>query len=136
METTETIVRASLVQLLGAGGFGMIIGWYVYMVNRYRKNDVELGDLVTIIGAIGGAAVLALFDAGSDLFGAYGIGLALGFFLYYIILVGLVARSSNFNGDWFLDGRRKAPVAPWGIPAGSRETMAAMNVNTPGQDDN
>src|SRR3989442_1571939 len=29
--------QASLIQLLGAGGFGLLIGWYVYMINRYRR---------------------------------------------------------------------------------------------------
>lgn len=107
METaTQT---ASTVQLLGAGGFGAIIGWYVYYINRYRKGDVQLSDLVTLIGAVGGAAVLALFPAKTDLFGAYGIGLALGFFGYFIVLLILVAGSKNFEMDWFLDGRRKLP---------------------------
>src|SRR2546421_12960137 len=97
---------ASLFQLLGAGGFGMIVGWYVYYINRYRKADVQFTDLVTVIGIIGGGAVLALFPARSDLFGAYGIGLAVGFFGYLGMLIILVRISDNFTVDWFLDGRR------------------------------
>jgi hypothetical protein len=75
MTTTEA---ASTIQLLGAGGFGAIIGWYVYFINRYRRADVQLGDLVTLVGVLGGGAILAVFPARSDLFGAYGIGLFLG----------------------------------------------------------
>ncbi len=71
---------AKTIQLIGAGGFGAVVGWYVYYINRWRKDDVQLSDIVTLLGAIGGAAVLALFPAKSDLFGAYGIGLASGFF--------------------------------------------------------
>jgi hypothetical protein len=98
---------ATQLQLVGAGSFGAIIGWYVYYINRYRRGDVQFSDIVTLVGAIGGSAVLALFPAKGQLFGAYGIGLAIGFFGYFLILSGLVAKSRNFNSDWFLDGRRK-----------------------------
>lgn len=108
---------ASTIQLLGAGGFGALVGWYVYYINRYRKSDVQLTDLVTLIGVIGGGAVLALFPARSDLFGAYGIGLFGGFFGYFLVLVILVGVSPNFTSDWFLDGRRIRPVEPFYIPA-------------------
>ena len=110
---------ASNIQMLGAGGFGAIIGWYLYMINRYRTSEVQLSDIVTLVGAIGGSAILGLFKQGTDLFGAYGIGLATGFFSYYLILIVLVIVSKNFNADWFLDGRRKLPdgtvfVPEWG----------------------
>ena len=108
--------RVSTIQLLGAGGFGMLIGWYLYYINRYRKADVQLSDLVTLIGIVGGAAILKLFPQGTDLFGAYGIGLSIGFFGYFFILVILVNTSANFNADWFLDQRRKKPQDPWEIP--------------------
>lgn len=94
-------------QLWGAAGFGAIIGWYVYFINRYRQGEVQFSDLATVIGIIGGGAILALFPAGSVLFGAYGLGLFAGFFGYFLVLVWLVTRSDNFSGDWFLDGRRK-----------------------------
>lgn len=98
---------ASTIQLIGAGAFGAIIGWYVYYINRYRKGDVQLSDLVTVIGIIGGGSVLALFPSQTDLFGAYGIGLFAGFFGYLLVLVALVNSSPNFDSDFFLDGRRK-----------------------------
>lgn len=107
---------ASTIQLIGAGAFGTLIGWYVYYINRYRKADVQLNDLVTLIGVLGGGAILALFPAGTDLFGAYGIGLFVGFFGYFIALIILVRISSNFDADWFLDGRRKRPKEPYYIP--------------------
>jgi hypothetical protein len=107
---------ASTIQLLGAGGFGALIGWYVYYINRYRKADVQLNDLVTLVGVLGGGAVLALFPAGTDLFGAYGIGLFIGFFGYFVVLNILVRISANFDTDWFLDGRRKRPKEPYYIP--------------------
>ena len=101
----ETSELASTVQKIGAGGFGAVVGWYVYYINRWRKDDVQMSDIVTLIGAIGGAAVLALFPAKSDLFGAYGIGLAAGFFLYFLILAGTVYKAPGFTSAWFIDGR-------------------------------
>lgn len=113
---------ASVIQLLGAGGFGLLIGWYVYYINRHRKSDVQLSDLVTLLGVLGGSAVLALFPARTDLFGAYGIGLAVGFFLYFLVMIVLVAQSESFDADFFLDGRRKPPPAGW-LPEGTRGAL-------------
>ena len=119
---------ASIIQLLGAGGFGAIIGWYVYYINRYRKEDVQFSDLTTVISIIGGGAILALFPTGTDLFGAYGIGLFAGFFLYFIVLLIMVGRTNNFQVDWFLDGRRRKVKKSEFIPGATRETAAAMTL--------
>lgn len=107
---------ATAVQLVGAGGFGTLVGWYLYYINRHRTDAVRFQDLVSLIGAIGGGAVLALFPTGSDLFGAYGIGLFAGFFGYLLVLVVLVAVSRNFGVDYFIDGRRRAPGEGETIP--------------------
>jgi hypothetical protein len=117
--------QASVLQLWGAGCFGTFIGWYLYYINRHRKSEVQIGDLVTVIGVIGGGAVLALFPAKSDLFGAYGIGLAVGFFGYFFVLIVLVGFSQNFNMDWFLDGRRKRPTGEFYIPG---DTASSPNI--------
>jgi hypothetical protein len=115
----------------GAIGFGALIGWFVYYINRYRKSEVQLSDIVTLIGAIGGAAVLALFPRGTDLFGAYGVGLAIGFFGYFAVLLVLVHKSTNFNTDWFLDGRRKNPADGWGYGTDVQHPMRPMAVDVP-----
>ncbi|SOC51205.1 hypothetical protein [Ornithinimicrobium cerasi] len=113
--TAESMEAASIVQMLGALGFGLVLGWFLYYLNRYRR-EVALGDLTTVIGAIGGAAVLALFPAGTDLFGAYGIGLAGGFFGYFTVLILLVRKSPDFTTEFLIDGRRKLPERPFGYP--------------------
>jgi hypothetical protein len=95
------------VELLGAAAFGALIGWYVYYINRYRKSDVQFSDLTTIIGILGGAAVLNLFPSSTPLFGAYGIGLFVGFFGYFASLLLLIRSSVNFDSDFLLDGRRR-----------------------------
>jgi len=106
-EAAET--AATTVQMLGAGGFGAIIGWLVYFINRYRQGDVQFSALTTVIGIPGGGAVLALFPAQTDLLGAYGIGLFVGFFSYFVFLMVWVRISPNFTVDWFLDGRSRRP---------------------------
>lgn len=103
--------KASALSLVGAGCFGMIIGWFVYYINRHRTDAVRFHDIAGLIGAVGGGAVLALFPAGSEMFGAYGIGLFVGFFGYFVVLARLISRSDNFDRDYLIDGRRK-DVAP------------------------
>jgi hypothetical protein len=114
-------------ELLGAGSFGFVLGWNVYFVNRYRTDQVALSNLASLVGVLGGGAVLALFPAGSSLFGAYGIGLALGFLSYLALLLVMVLKSGNFTTDWFLDGRRRQPDKDEYIPAGTRPTGAPMS---------
>lgn len=117
-----------MIQLLGAAAFGAIIGWYVYYINRYRKGDVQFSDLTTLVGVLGGAGVTQLFGGGDKaLFGAYGIGLFLGFFSYLLVLTWLVHKSANFTSDWFLDGRRTDPVPPVQIPGDARTSITAMD---------
>ena len=106
MTFQEAAVAASNIQLFGAAGFGAIIGWYVYYINRHRKSDVQFSDLTTVIGIIGGGGIISLFPTGTDLFGAYGIGLFFGFFGYFTSLLILVNISPDFSASWFLDGRK------------------------------
>ncbi|MFN2130415.1 MAG: hypothetical protein ACK2VD_07815 [Anaerolineae bacterium] len=75
-----------MIALIGAFCFGLVIGWVAYRTLRKRSETVALSDIATVIGAVGGAAVTGLFKD-SALFGAYCIGLAIGFFLYLIIAV-------------------------------------------------
>lgn len=117
---------ASTIQILGAMGFGALIGWFVYYINRYRKGDVQWSDLTTLIGILGGGAILALFPEQTDLFGAYGIGLFIGFFGYFLFLMVWVRISANFTVDWFLDGRRRKPGPEFEIPAGTTPTITPM----------
>jgi NhaP-type Na+/H+ or K+/H+ antiporter len=67
--------------LLGAFAFGIVVGWVTYRTLR-RATVSGLSDIATVIAAIGGAAVTALFDKASGAFGVYCVGLAIGFFAY------------------------------------------------------
>ena len=125
MIAADVADKASALQRWGAFAFGLVIGWFVYFLNRYRK-EVSLADLTTVIGALGGAAILALFPAKTDLFGAYGVGLGAGFFGYFLIVVVLVIASKNFNVDYLLDGRRKLPNGSIGWGPTTDRPMAAL----------
>jgi hypothetical protein len=84
----------TILPLIGAGAFGVLVGWFVYYINRYRKGDVQFSDLTTLIGIIGGGSVMAIFKGGDvneqEMFGAYGIGLFLGFFGYFVLLLTMI----------------------------------------------
>ena len=109
-----------MLALLGAAGFGFLMGWQLYFLNRYRK-EVTLLDLGSVVSVLAGAAILALFPAGTELFGAYGLGLFLGFFSYFVVLVLLVAHSDSFTADWFIDGRYIDSEKKLVIPTASRQ---------------
>jgi uncharacterized membrane protein YeaQ/YmgE (transglycosylase-associated protein family) len=95
----------------GAICFGLVIGWVTYRTLRRSKTN-GLSDIATIIGAVGGAAVTTLFPSASDLFGAYCIGLAIGFFAYLVSSLvidnlavkneGLRATSNWMGGEWVI----------------------------------
>jgi hypothetical protein len=71
----------------------LVIGWITYRTLRRKEGTTQLSDLATVIGAVGGAAVTKLFDE-PDLFGAYSIGLAVGFFLYFAVAVKTEGKDS------------------------------------------
>jgi hypothetical protein len=49
-----------------------------------RTDNTALSDIAAVSGAVGGAAVTALFETKTGAFGAYCIGLAFGFFAYLL----------------------------------------------------
>jgi hypothetical protein len=71
-------------QQLGAILFGVVVGWTTYRTLRRQSDAVALGDIASVIGAVGGAAVTGLF-ADKEIFGGYCVGLFVGFFLYLVI---------------------------------------------------
>jgi hypothetical protein len=44
-----------MIETIGAGFFGAIIGWLIYYINRYCKEGAQFSDLTTVVGIIGGA---------------------------------------------------------------------------------
>lgn len=83
--------------LFGALAFGLVMGWVTYRTLRRREGAVALSDIATVFGAVGGAAVTVLFGD-ERLFAWYSIGLAIGFFAYFV--VGLWVFGKDAAGPW------------------------------------
>jgi hypothetical protein len=78
---------------IGATCFGVVIGWIVYRTLR-RTDAVALSDIATVIGAVGGGAVLGIFKSETS-FGWYAIGLVGGFFAYLLLSLALSGRKAT-----------------------------------------
>jgi hypothetical protein len=70
--------------VLGALGFGIVIGWVTYRTLRRRGEVVALSDIASVIGAVGGGWVTTQFST-PEVFGWYCVGLFVGFFAYLIL---------------------------------------------------
>lgn len=92
---------------VGAVLFGLVIGWITYRTLVRREGAAALSDIATVIGAVGGAAVLAIFDD-DRLFGLYAIGLAIGFFAYLAIFFAINGRSKT--GTVMGEGERPVKI--------------------------
>lgn len=100
---------------VGALAFGIVIGWVTYRTVR-RAQTTGLSDIATVIGAVGGAAVTSLFN--DFTFGAYCIGLFLGFFSYLQTARSL-ARQAGKEAEvieWLGDAPHITPAPP-SVPA-------------------
>lgn len=78
----------------GAFCFGLVIGWITYRTLRRQAGGAAVSDIAAVIGAVGGATVVGLFQ--DAMFEVYSIGLAIGFFAYFI--VGLIVEN-----DWMIN---------------------------------
>ena len=86
--------------LVGSLCFGVVLGWVTSRTLRRVKLG-GLSDIATILGIIGGAAVTALFRRETGDFGAYCIGLMIGFFLYLIIAIKMIPPEDRKSiSDW------------------------------------
>jgi hypothetical protein len=79
--------------------FGVVIGWVTYYTLAHSRSHGPQ-DIAAVIGAVGGAAVLALFPAQSSLFSGYSIGLAVGFFVYWAIMFSVPFLAFGWKEGW------------------------------------
>lgn len=114
--------------LWGAFAFGSVIGWFTYSVSRYRP-EVRIADIAAILGALGGGVALTLFPEQTELFGWYGLGLATGYFGYFLVLVGLVLSQKDWTMAWFLDGRR--PPLDGRLGTDGSRAMGGSDIDSP-----
>jgi hypothetical protein len=81
----------------GAVCFGAVIGYITYRTIKHQ-DTTSISDIAAVVGAVGGAAVLGIFDRG-DSFGYYAIGLAGGFVLFLVISILLGQARTDIMGD-------------------------------------
>jgi uncharacterized membrane protein YeaQ/YmgE (transglycosylase-associated protein family) len=72
------------IEIIGALCFGIIIGWVTYRTLRRTGETVALSNIASVVAAVGGGAVTAVFKA-PEIFSWYCIGLFVGFFGYLIL---------------------------------------------------
>lgn len=106
---------------IGAFCFGIVVGWITYRTLRRNQAASGLSDIATVIGAIGGAAITALFRQDTGEFGCYCIGLIIGFFGYLVIALMLAGKSGRQGvGDWLGSEppQNPPPISPGGGAGG------------------
>lgn len=97
---------------LGAVVFGLIIGWIAYRVLRQRSGPAWLSEIVALLGIIVGAAALAFFRD-NTIFGWYAVGLAIGFFAYFV--VGIILYGKQEVLPWRLEKPAPSPTPTPGV---------------------
>jgi uncharacterized membrane protein YeaQ/YmgE (transglycosylase-associated protein family) len=85
--------------------FGLVIGWVTYRTLRRKTEGAALGDIASVLGAVGGATIVALFK--NSAFDDYCVGLAVGFFAYFVVgfLVGLRKGGSGESANAWMEYR-------------------------------
>ncbi|WP_433294843.1 hypothetical protein ACQP2F_34185 [Actinoplanes sp. CA-030573] len=74
---------------IGSVCFGLVVGFITYRTLVHSNDKASISDLAAVLAAIGGGAVTALFPEGTDAFGWYAIGLAVGVATYLIVALRL-----------------------------------------------
>lgn len=118
------------IEFWGALAFGLVIGWVSYRTLR-RTKSTSLSDIATVVGAVGGGAITALFPAGSNSFAAYGIGLAIGFFFYLIVSLIIAGKTAGLGAanEWL--GEPQAGTPHGGTGEMSAKTSGAQASDIP-----
>ncbi|MER5202063.1 hypothetical protein [Streptomyces sp. NPDC002825] len=119
-------MQVSTLGLWGAGAFGAVIGWIAYRTLRRAADGSRIADLVTVIAALGGGAVVNNQFAEPDLFAAYGLGLFAGFFGYFV--AGLLVDRSETRAKARL--RAEIPAQAEAPEAGAGPASAPASAST------
>jgi hypothetical protein len=106
---------------LGSFFFGLLLGWVLYRTLRLNASVSGLAEIASILGALGGAAVLALFKS-DVLFGWYATGLLIGFFAYLTLDL---LPSSNQQAQPWREVLMPPPATPPAAPATEEKEMDA-----------
>jgi hypothetical protein len=106
----------------GAFFFGLLLGWVLYRTLRLKAGAYGVAEIASIVGALGGAAVLALFRS-DVLFGWYATGLLIGFFAYFALDSLLYGQQQAQPWREMLVPPAAPPVTPPEPPASDGENI-------------
>ncbi|CCA59973.1 MULTISPECIES: hypothetical protein [Streptomyces] len=123
-------MQVSMLGLWGAGAFGAVIGWIAYRTLRRAAEGSRIADLVTVVAALGGGAVVNNQFAEPDLFAAYGLGLFVGFFGYFVVGWRLDRSEAARAKERLAAGVPAQPGAPDAAPAPSEGAGAGSPPTT------
>ena len=84
--TATGIQNPSMLALLGALIFGLVVGFIMYRTIVRATKNVKISDLATVLGAITGGGVTMFVGGDGSMFGLYAIGLAIGMAVYFVLL--------------------------------------------------
>jgi hypothetical protein len=107
----------SVLDQVGAGCFGVAIGYVTYRTLVRTTDKAAVTDIVAVVGAVGGGAVTGLFQPATKLFAWYAIGLLAGmlvFFLLFGFLNGWKELAKVMGGDGEVLTRSSGPNRPQG----------------------
>lgn len=112
-------MQFSTLSLVGSGAFGLVIGWIAYRTLRRAKDGSRISDLVTVVAALGGGTVISARFPEPDLFACYGLGLAAGFFGYFLtgVLVDYLERKPAATVARELPAAQGATTVAESVPA-------------------
>jgi hypothetical protein len=99
-------MKATTLTIVGAVAFGVVVGWITYRTLRRREDPAQLSDLAAVIGAVSGGAVTAIPFEAPEVFAAYSIGLAVGFF-GYLGTASFLVRDRPKVDEWLGEPRKR-----------------------------
>ena len=93
-----TIAHPGSLAMVGAGCFGLVVGYITYRTLARTTDKAAITDLASVIGAIGGGVITTLYGpANGSLFAVYSIGLVVGMGLY--LLASVLLRGTQVTGQ-------------------------------------
>ena len=106
---------------IGSVCFGLVVGFITFRTLVHTNDKASISDLAAVLAAVGGGVVTALFPEGSEAFGYYAIGLAVGVATYLVISLKLgmpAATVLSQTGAIPAGGGGRPDDQPGTIPAG------------------
>lgn len=104
---------------VGALVFGIVVGAITYRTLVRTVDKTAVGDLTSVLAAIGGGVVTSLYGADANSFAWYAIGLAIGIVSYFLVFWkfnGSKATAAVMGEDTIISGGAATGAEPTSGP--------------------